>query len=362
MIPYVILFILLFLLSYFEKSNIRFSISGFVFNGKAIYCTLIFIILTLFMGLRAESVGSDVVQYVYRYENTKQLIEWGGKTMVEWGYNYLSLFFHDVMCLPFQAFLFFLSAITCSSLAFILYRYSEDVFTSLTLYLTLGCFTMAMSGLRQTLAISILLFSLYFCEKRKIVPFLILCIFAYSMHNSSLIFIIVYFLWGKRLSLKTSIFILIASLSSILFANLLIYLLDVFMPMKYTGMDLNVGYNINYLVLVVPTLITLFCVFFLNYEQENKLNKVDSFFFIFSCLYLVMMFLSLKNNQLGRLSYYFSLGNLIIVASTLNYQIKKEIISTKIIKTIILIFSYAYFFISTPGGTLKIDNYRMFFF
>ena len=134
------------------------------------------------------------------------------------------------------------------------------------------------------------------------------------------------------------------------------------MPIKYTGMDFDTGYNINYLVLSVPILITFFCTFFLDYEHGGMLNKKNSFFYIFSCLYLIMLFLSLRNNQLGRLSYYFSVGNLIIVASTLSYQIKKDIISAKLVKTIILILSYAYFFISTPGGTLKIDNYRMFFF
>lgn len=361
MFAYVVLFSLFFFLSYLEKSSIRLCIGGVFFNGRSIYCALIFIILTLFMGLRAESVGCDVVQYVYRYENVKALIEMGGTTMLEWGYNYLSYFFHDILGVPFQVFLFFLSSVTCFSIVFILYRYSEDVFTSLTLYLTLGCFTMAMSGLRQSLAISLLLLSLFFCEKRKIIPFLILCILAFSMHNSSLIFILVYFLWGKRLSLKTCFSLLVASFGSILFANVLIFFVSFFMPTKYSGMDLYVGYNINYLVLAVPVVITFFCTFFLDYEQDGKLNETDSFFFICSLLYLVMMFLSLKNNQLGRLSYYFSVGNLIIVASTLKYQMKKDVRSAKIVKFIILMFSYAYFFISTPGGTLKIDNYKMFF-
>lgn len=361
MIAYVILFSLLFFLSYFEKSSIKFSIGGIIFNGKAMYCSLTFIILTLFMGLRAESVGVDVPQYVYRYENVKTLIEMGGISMLEWGYNYLTFFFHDILGVPFQLFLFFISAITSFSIVFVLYRYSDDFFTSLTLYLTIGCFTVALSALRQTIAISLLLFSLYFCEKRKIFPFLILCFFAYSMHNSSLIFIFVYLFWGRRLSLKSSVSLLASSLGTILLANFLIYFISYFMPTKYAEMDLYVGYNINYLVLAVPILITLFCAFFMDYERENKLNEKNSFFFICSCLYLVMMFLSLKNNQLGRLSYYFSAGNLILVASTLNYQMKKDAVPTKIVKTIILILSYAYFFISTPGGTLKIDNYKFFF-
>ena len=134
------------------------------------------------------------------------------------------------------------------------------------------------------------------------------------------------------------------------------------MPTKYTGIDLYAGYNINYLVLLVPILITFFCIIFLNYEKEHELNEKDSFFFICSCLYLIMMLLSLKNSLLGRLSYYFSVGNIILVASTLNYQMKKDDVTTKIVKTMILILSYAYFFISTPGGTLKIDNYKMFFY
>lgn len=361
MLAYIVLFAILFLLSFLETSSIEFKVAGKSFDGKTLYCILIFFILSFFMGFRAESVGSDVVQYIYRYENVDRFVQDGGKIMYEWGYNYLSFFFHDILKVPFQVFLFFLSLITCFSVVFVLFRYSDDIFASLTMYLTIGNFTMSMSGLRQTLAISLLLCSIYFCEKKKLIPFLLLCLLAYSVHNSSIIFIFSFLLWGIQLTRKSCFVLFILSLSAYFVRDLLSLVIEYVMPLRYADIDLNMDYNINVLILVVPILMILFSLFFLDFDFEKKLNKKDSFFFVFSCVSFVLLLLSLNNNQLGRLSFYFNTGLLMIVPSALNNQIRYDANSTKIAKLLILIFSYAYFFISTPGGTLRIDNYTMFF-
>lgn len=362
MIAYVVLFALLFLLSYFEKTNIQFGIGEYVFNGKAIYGILVFTILSLFMGLRAESVGCDLVQYHYRYEYVAEIIQGGGKLMNEWGFNYLSYFFHDFLNLPFQFFVFFLSIITSFAVVFVLFRYTEDFLSSIIVFLTLGSFTMAMSGIRQYFAVSLLLISLIYCEKKKFIPFLFLCILAYSVHNSSLIFFISYFIWGIRLSKKNSFILLFIVLGTFAYKNLLGQIIMFITPQRYSDMDIFTTYNINFLVLAVPISMLLFSLFFLDYDQENKMSKKNSFFYLFSCLSLVMLILSMNNNQLGRLSYYFNIGTAIVVSSALVNQKRNDYKSASIVKALISILCLAYFFISTPGGTLKIDNYRMFFF
>ena len=96
------------------------------------------------------------------------------------------------------------------------------------------------------------------------------------------------------------------------------------------------------------------------FDDDNKFNEVDSFFYINSCIYIFMIILSLNHNQLGRLAYYFSLGNIITVANAVMAYKKRDGKRGLIMEIMIIVFSSLYFFVSTPGGTLQIDNYNFF--
>jgi hypothetical protein len=309
------------------------------------------------MGLRHPSVGCDVLGYLNnRYNNSEILIE----MPVERAFNYINFFFHDIINAPFQLFLFFTVCVTCASLFFTFIRQSVDVTFSILLYITIGTFSMALTGIRQTLAMSISWLSIYFIEKRKFLFFLATILLASSFHNSAVVFFIAFFLGGIKLSRNQCISLFLVTLSTFFSRNLLNPLVAYIQPSKYNGIDIYAGYDINVLVLLVPITILLFCIVFNDYDNEKKCDYQDSFFFMFCCLNVFFLILSLNNNQLGRLSYYFNIGICILIPSIIKKQEKKGIRVAKITKFIVLSFALAYFFISTPGGTLMIDNYKVF--
>lgn len=75
-----------------------------------------------------------------------------------------------------------------------IYRNSKDVPLSLTIYVCLGLFTFNMNAMRQAIAMSICLFAYEFCQKRKLMPFLLTVMTAMLFHKTALCFLPMYFL------------------------------------------------------------------------------------------------------------------------------------------------------------------------
>lgn len=357
MLPYVFLIYFIIAFSLFETSKFSIDVGKRTLNSRFVYAFIAIVGLTLFMGLRSISVGCDLIHYLHRYEISSSIIDYP----TEKAFNYFSYFFHDILHASFHSFLFATACVTGLSLFVVLFRYSEDISFSLLLYISIGTFTMALSGVRQTFAMSIAWIAIYFAEKRRPVFFIMLVLLASSFHNSAVIFFISYFLWGWQLSRKQSFLIVLATLSMFFLRSFFTPLIELIQPSKYEYIDLSIGYDINPLVLIVAILIMLFCYFFQEYNGNGKCSKTDSFFFIFSCLNVVFLFLSMSNNQVGRLAYYFNIGNCLLIPSVIKKQEKYNVFSARITKYVVIAFALAYFFISTPGGTLKIDNYNFFF-
>ena len=359
MLAYYILFALIIILSTLNISVVyQASKCDAITARKKTYATEVFILLTLFIGLRATTVGCDVIQYANKYKNSANFIG-SGFSDSEWGYKYLSYFFHDILKVDFQIFLFFLAIIFSFAVSRCVYKYSNNDLMSFVIYLTLGTFTISLSGLRQTLAISLVLLSIEQAEKRKLIKFLLLVFVASIIHNSAIIFLPIYFLWGLRITRVQSFIILGGTVAAFAYKNLLTPIINFLAPERYDKYDLSEGYEINLLVVIVPILMTLFAAVLSKADEDGKLDKKHSFFYILSCLNVFMLILSLNNNQLGRLSYYFSIGCAIIVPATLKKQNINKV-WVKITEMIIVFLCLLYFFVSTPDGTLQIDNYKFF--
>ena len=71
--------------------------------------------------------------------------------------------------------------------------------TALYLFMSLGYFTFIMSGLRQTMAVSICLFAFTFVRQKKLYKFLALIVLAMTFHKSAVFFVPAYFLSNQEL-------------------------------------------------------------------------------------------------------------------------------------------------------------------
>ena len=82
---------------------------------------------------------------------------------------------------------------------FLLFRKESDSFEfSIIIYMGLVCFLACFSALRQVCAIGICMIAFYFVKKKKIVPFILFVLLAFSFHSTAILFLLVYpFYWIK---------------------------------------------------------------------------------------------------------------------------------------------------------------------
>lgn len=323
----------------------------------------------LIMALRSVSVGSDTISYYYRYISATDMLT-ANRAITEPGYNLLGYFFHDILNLPFWVFVATLSLFICYILSLFIKHFSVNIYFSLFLFMTIGLFTPAMSGLRQMLAISICTIPVIWsrvCDengnekKHKIWRLIIgigFVLLAYTIHNSAIVFLPILFLMAKRLSRSQTIFIMLFSVSTLLFRGLLVDIMGYFIMGRYVEYDLNEGYLMNILMLLVPISIGLFCAF-VSYPDrgERKYSKALSLMFIFLALQVTFNNLTLNHNQIARLGYYFMNSYIVLIPYALKNM---PVLTRSIARLAIILLCLIFFYMGTNEGTLRIDNYKFF--
>ncbi len=230
------------------------------------------------------------------------------------------------------------------------------------LHVTFGLFTMSMSGMRQTLAICIILFAFDFMVRNKLIPFVICVMAAFYCHNSAIVFLPIYFLRNLKITQARSIVLLCLASSFLFLRTFIVPLTEILAPEKYLRLygafsDLH---PVNPLVILVAFSIPFVCLFFWDYKRWSLTGnaKLLSILFVMSLLNLFFNILSLNMNLIGRLSFYFIPFNMVLLPSIIS-DIKDELM--KIIGVICcLTFPLIQFIMSTPGGTLRIDRYLFF--
>lgn len=176
------------------------------------YCIFFFVLWTLILGLRHPSMGIDIAygnSYGY-WENFSRIADFSLKEAFtkplqnyEQGYivfNKILSFFSDDP----QLLLFVCAAICIGAVCFLIAKNSDFPFLSSILCLGLPFFLIFFSGLRQTLAISITLFSFPLIKKKKLLWFLLVMLLARTFHQTSSIFILAYPLYHLKMNKSVS--------------------------------------------------------------------------------------------------------------------------------------------------------------
>lgn len=216
MIPYIIYFFSIFILSLFcftGSREIRLSSIG-----------IILIIIALFSGFR-DGVGVDTSAYIYIYD---QIRDYGTTSFaVEKGFLYLNkfvllfsqnvhIFFFLVFCITLfftQKFLHYFVPEKYIGFCFL-------VFISSSFY-----FVYALSGIRQGIAIGIVLYSFKYIVERKALRFFVLSLLAVCFHFSAVIVFPFYFIPRKLVPFNWFFLLLLICLIAGRYVKFLFYML-----------------------------------------------------------------------------------------------------------------------------------------
>lgn len=202
MIIYILVYILLFIFCLFDRDNVSKQT-----KNKILY--ILILVLTLFRGLRWE-VGTDWDQYLDVFNsvdlsNFSTYIRKGTGEKMELIYSFLNAIVKSFGG-NYTGFLIITNFFCLFSYYKISIKYSKYPIIAFTSILC----SMNFFPVRQDLAIAVLLYGYKYILDRKFVKFSIVVLIAQMIHNSSFVFILLYFIYDMKISTKKMLILFIS--------------------------------------------------------------------------------------------------------------------------------------------------------
>lgn len=329
------LFILFILILFSIKANNN-SVKGKSNKFLTISIGLFFIFIC---GLRSNIVGNDTEKYLELYDSINFSSSDIYFERFESGFIYLVKFLGGFN-LSSQSLLIISSIIIWSGIIRFLLKNSINPGFSYYLIVTFGFLAFFMSGIRESLAISICLIGFEYVKSKKIIPFIILILLASSFHLSALIFIFIYPAFHARFRLRTKIMIIFSSIIIMKYINIIMLYVIRYIP-KYASY-LNTVYNNGIIrVASILNLLIVLVIYILGKIYNDKLKNYtyDGYLNIFF-MSIPLLIVSLNFNLIDRLANYYDIFILIIIPNIIANRNNKN---NKIISIIVIIAFLIYF-------------------
>lgn len=176
-------------------------------RNTIIFLAVVSVSLVVLSYIRADTVGIDYPQYASYFSQVRNggwsfLISGENGYRIEPGYSllnyFVSLFTGDV-----HIFMLVVSVFTVGLTAVLLYKYSPIPWLGMFVFVSFGFFGNSLSFLRQSIAISILLFAVRFLKEKRLLPYVLVILLAAGFHKATLIMIPVYFLAHIKVNWKS---------------------------------------------------------------------------------------------------------------------------------------------------------------
>lgn len=296
---------------FFSKGENRLS--------KQLYLFFVFSILLFLSSFRSINIGNDTATYVNLYylfgswedlisENVLLSSNFYSESRIEIGYILLNKFLYNLS--SDYAMLFFGTSLLILSIWIIfIYKHSTLVWLSIFLFINLRLFYFTLSGLRQAIAMALILVSYKFLIERKFIYFAIIVFCASLFHLSALVFLIIYPLSKIKLNKKILINSSIIGIVSFIFFDLIINSFLIIFP-KYSMYLTSTYFDGNVRLASIMNFLVIFIIFIAGYTLNNseKITRDNSEINVLNHIILlgtIITFVSINASIVNRFSMYF---------------------------------------------------------
>lgn len=341
MIPYYLLvlvpFIIYFIVLYNGKKYNKASISSF------------FIILIILLSLRNIKVGVDLTSYKHffylisklSFNNVLELSDKG-----EVLYYLLNKVVALITNNNYQIFLSVVAILSILPIFVLYYKKSSNALLTIALFITIAPFSMFFSGLRQSIAMGIVILSFNFIQDKKIFKYLLCILIAYLFHHSALFCILLYPLYNLKITKNWLYFLVPIILFIFIFKTQVFNFL-----IQFSGLYSDI-YNYSestgaYSILILLILFCLYC-----FIIPNK-NKIDKEFVGLRNILLFAIFIQIFasiNPVIMRLNYYNLLFIPILIPKIRQTCSNMNIRTINLTEVSMLLFFVFYFFYNAYTG------------
>lgn len=289
---------------------------------KKYYLIISGTVLALIIGLRADTVGTDSMHYSFFWRLSNQ-INWS--QILEYREPFFILLEKIFRATSNDYTIFFLGvAVICVwGVGTLFYRYSEKPFISYVSLLSLSYIYFFMSGLRQSIAIAIIMFSYKYVRERKLIPFLLLVALAYGFHNTAVIFLLAYPIANVKINWKHFTCIGVAYCASIFASSLILTFLFEILSWERLIVYEKATSTLSLSGFIIQFCIMLFCM----YYYPKRLKQVPEDLSLYNIMFLGLIFQVFTPiiGEFFRLSMYFSIFNTVLAANAYSAESNKQL-------------------------------------
>ena len=265
-------------------------------------------LLVLFSSIRGFHVGIDLEYYLpgYRYIGKAS---WSSMYKIGWEYgyviynkilNYLST--NERMLLASTSF------IVIGSYSYYIYKYSQIPWLSFFIFIAMGFYASTFNLLRQMMAMSIIMYSLKYIEKRHFIKYLIGVCCAMLFHVSAICTLLLYPFMKVRITCIN--FIGLTAILFLLFNVFGKYILNFFIANLYTDYTLGQVNVTGINMLIFLFIVTLAAIVLTDITE----NDIHIHMIALACL---LQFLALDFSMMARIVVYFSVSMMIVIPNTI---------------------------------------------
>ncbi len=335
MFIYIVIFLLAFLLSAIAEKMKN--------DSKRIYviCTILAILIPAVMaGLRASGVGTD----------TKVYIDWVFKSSVKSkGIVDIFIFIKTSKVEPLYCLLNFIVSRFTNNLS-IMYFLLELIFLTFSYLackvmskkLNISCsftylvilllfFNKSLNLCRQSLSMAICLFSLQYILSRDWKKFFLLMILALGFHNSSVLFIPLYFIYPITISEKNSskafkiLSLIVLVLCIVFFKQIVVLLVSKgIISSKFLNYVYLFGKENNIKFIEIITQLGILIITLLFSKNLKLHSKYNDFFIYIAFLSFITFLFGFNASYSQRISYYFSMCLVFVIPQFISSLSKRR--------------------------------------
>lgn len=278
---------------------------------RGLFCAFVTINWTLISGLRSMDVGDDTFSYRTRFYHTlntswhdifgnfyQVYVNDEGKDA---GYSLFEKII-QIFVKDYQGYLIVVAAIFFVCLAVWVYRSSKLPCMSYFVFSAFLFGFYAVTGIRQTVATALVVFiGSELIKKKKLWKFLIVCLVAFTIHKSSIVFIPFYFIAKKDITPRYIALVFTATPLLFIFRESYVDLLSYISGYEYDAIE-NTG---AYTFLFMYIAITLISVILFKYVKKNTKN----YKLYYNALFMGLVFMPavFVNPAIMRVVQYFSI-------------------------------------------------------
>lgn len=313
--------------------------------------------IVIIIGLRS-GVG-DTPAYITMFNDAPSQFSFSALEGYEkdQGYFALSILFKQFISSDFHLWLLLIAAISGYAVVITLYKYSENFFFSIFLFITMTHFVWMLNGMRQFIAVSILFANTRLLIEKKFWKYLILVLLLSTIHITALIMIPVYFIatakpWGKVMWGAAIVALAVGISLDRIAASWSFLLEDSAYEGYLTAAATSAGSNIlRSAAALAPTVLALLCKKYTDQARDNKILNISIIMSVLSAVaYLCSSFSG--GVLVGRLPIYFDMYNMFLLPWLVRHAFNKR---SQSIVYLGLIVCYLAFFYSKAVYGLNLD-------